>query len=423
VAARLHSRRPGLTLLELILALSLSVVLLSAVGMALRLYWRSFDVKRTNVEQAHLARALLRRMEDDIRSAVQHTPVDLSGLESMTASTANLASALGGTTGGPSSAAAGGGSTGGAGATGGSATSQTPTSQSGAGTSGGSAPSGSSKTGATTSGGAATTGGAATSGQPAGGETEETETTEQAPPAVVGLYGSEYQLKFDVSRLPRVDEYAGGSPTSMVQIPSDIKTVTYYVRSESATGGDTALGGAAPAGSMEPSTSGQGRGLIRMEMDRAVSTYDESSGTASIGADQARLLAQEVTSIQFRYWNGTEWATEWDSDEMGGLPLAIEVVMAMADPNAVVPTGPPAQNFGAAETASTDTSYRIVVHLPTASLPPPTEEPATEGDAAATGTSPASATGSSGASGGATSGGTTTGASSGTGNANPGATK
>ena len=53
MAAKFIARRVGVTLLELILALSLSVILLFAVGMALRLYWRSFDVKRTNVEQAH----------------------------------------------------------------------------------------------------------------------------------------------------------------------------------------------------------------------------------------------------------------------------------------------------------------------------------------------------------------------------------
>ncbi|MGI8979176.1 MAG: hypothetical protein ACR2FY_08120 [Pirellulaceae bacterium] len=414
MAAKLSARRIGITLLELILALSLSVILLSAIGMAMRLYWRSFDVKRTNVEQAHLARALLRKMEDDIRSAVQYNPVDLSGLESMTSSTSALASALGGMTGGGASGASAGGSpSGGAGASGGTSPSQSSTGQPAQGASGGAASSSSSKTGATSAGGAsgtpssssaAPTTGASTSGQPAEGETAATETTEGTPPAVVGLYGSEFQLQFDVSRLPRVDEYAGGSPASMVQIPSDIKTVTYYVRSESAEGGGTAMGGAAPEGSMEPSTTGQGRGLVRLEMDRAVNAFEDISSGTSIGSDNARLLAEEVTSITFRYWNGTEWATDWNSDEMGGLPLAIEVVMTMADPNAVVPTAAPAQNFGATEATSTDTSYRIVVNLPTASLPPPAEEPATEGEAAATGTGEASASGNTSSSGGATSG-------------------
>ena len=395
MAVNRHRSR-GLTLLELMLALGLSVVLLFSIGMALRLYWKSFDVKRTNVEQAHLARAILDRMKRDIQSAVQFTPMDLSGLEAMT-STANIASALGSMTGGGGggSPGAGAGSPSGAGSggtAGGSPTTQQPMGQSGQG--GGSTPMGGGATsGASTKGGSSTTptsGGSTTnsaSGAPAAesGESAAVESTEGTPPAVVGLYGSEYELQFDISRLPRIDEYAGGSPTSMVQIPSDIKTVTYYVRSESAAGGGPAMGGAAPAGSMEPSTTGQGRGLVRMEMDRAVSAFDESSGTSSIGKENARLLAEEVTSITFRYWNGTEWATDWNSDDSGGLPLAIEIVMTMADPNAVLPASSQASSFGApAAETSTDTSYRIVVNLPTASLPPPAEEPA-EGDAAAEG--------------------------------------
>lgn len=276
---------------------------------------------------------------------------------------------------------------------------------------GGGATSGASTSGggssATPTGGSSATSSASGAATAESGESTAVESTEGTPPAVVGLYGSEYELQFDISRLPRLDEYAGGSPASMVQIPSDIKTVTYYVRSESAAGGGQAMGGAAPPGSMEPSTTGQGRGLVRMEMDRAVSAYGESSGTASIGSENARLLAEEVTSIAFRYWNGTEWATDWNSDEMGGLPLAIEIVMTMADPNAVEPTGPPVQTFGAPDGATTDPSYRIVVNLPTASLPPPAEEPATEGEAAAGSTESGSAT----ASGNSTSGGATSGGS------------
>ncbi|MCE9525941.1 MAG: type II secretion system protein GspJ [Planctomycetales bacterium] len=445
MAAKFIARRIGVTLLELILALSLSVILLFAVGMALRLYWRSFDVKRTNVEQAHLARALLRKMEDDLRSAVQYTPVDLSGLESMT-SASSLAGAMAGMTspGTPGatagsspaggSGATGASSTGGApmgGSTGGTSATQIPSGQGGGGAPSGSSSSGATKTGSTTTGGAsgaspsggaaATTGGAAASGQAATGDPAATETMEEeVPPAVIGLYGSAYQLQFDVSRLPRVDEYGSGNPASMVQIPSDIKTLTYYVRGETSQGSGTistfgsgSSGSTPPPGSSEPSTSGQGRGLMRLEMDRAVSAYSESNGSASSGYDGAKLLADEVTSIAFRYWDGTAWVSDWNSDEMGGLPLAVEIVMTMADANAAATTGPPVQSFSASTTTTTEPSYRIVVSLPTASLPPPVEEPTTETDPAAAGAAGAtgapgaspipSGAGAAGASGGATS--------------------
>ena len=143
---------------------------------------------------------------------------------------------------------------------------------------------------------------------------------------------------------------------------------------------------------------------MRLEMDRAVSAYSDTNGSVSANYANAKLLADEVTSVTFRYWNGTEWATDWNSDEMGGLPLAVEIVMTMADPNAEASTGSPSQNFATDTEASTDISYRIVVNLPTASLPPPTEELTTEGEASSVApamgglSSPAPATGSGGSS-------------------------
>lgn len=379
--------RRGVTLLELILALSLSVILLFAVGMSLRLYWRSFDAKRTNVEQAHLARAILRKMEDDLRTAIQYTPVDLSGLESM-ANASSLAGALAGMTsaGTPGSTPSGGAgaSSGGSGGSGSSGGGSTPMGNSASSSSpipnsAGQGAAGAASTSGAASAGSASTGGAATSGQSASGTPTEEEPVEETPPPVIGLYGSAYQIQFDVSRLPRVDEYGSGSPTSMVQIPSDIKTVTYYVRGETTEGSGTistfgsgGSGSTAP-GSSEPSASGQGRGLMRLEMDRAVSAFGQTSGSASSDYDSAKLLASEVTSIAFRYWNGTEWASDWNSDEMGGLPLAVEIVMTMADANS---EATPVQNSGTTGAISTEPTYRIVVSLPTASLPPPVEEPA-----------------------------------------------
>ena len=401
-------RRTGVTLLELILALSLSVILLFAVGMALRLYWRSFDVKRTNVEQAHLARAVLRKIEDDLRSAIQYTPVDLSGLESM-ANASSLAGALAGITSpGTPGATPSGGAAGGSGGSGGSAGGSTPMGNS----AGGSSPvpsstgqggAGAAANSGTSQSGTASSGGTAASGQAATADPAAAEAAEETPPPVIGLYGSSTQIQFDVSRLPRVDEYGNGSPTSMVQIPSDIKTITYYVRGETAEGSGTVStfgsggSGSTSPGSSEPSASGQGRGLMRLEMDRAVSAFGQTSGAASSDYDSAKLLASEVTSIAFRYWDGTDWVSDWNSDEMGGLPLAVEIVMTMADANATTtPTGTSTQNSATSGGISADPSYRIVVSLPTASLPPPVEEPAeTETTTTTTATGATGGTGSS----------------------------
>ena len=76
-----------------------------------------------------------------------------------------------------------------------------------------------------------------------------------------------------------------GSPASMVQIPSDIKTLTYYVRSESRRQYHHFqlwlffVQQCRDLGSSEPSPTRQGRGLMRLEMDRAVSAYSENNGS------------------------------------------------------------------------------------------------------------------------------------------------
>jgi len=60
--------RRGFTLLELVLALGLTVILLSALYAAMELHWRFSTLGQIEVERAQVARALLTRMSADIRS-------------------------------------------------------------------------------------------------------------------------------------------------------------------------------------------------------------------------------------------------------------------------------------------------------------------------------------------------------------------
>lgn len=65
-----RSRCDGFTLLEVILAMMLAMVLLSALWVALRVNLNLFDSGRAHVEQAQLARALLRQINDDLQNVV-----------------------------------------------------------------------------------------------------------------------------------------------------------------------------------------------------------------------------------------------------------------------------------------------------------------------------------------------------------------
>ena len=417
--SRVDSAKPrskhGMTLLELVLALALSGLLLMAVSMALHIHWKAFDVRRSRVEEAQLARAILRSIADDLRSTIRFEPPDLSGLNLASVVSGALPTGASGTsgTGGNSSgnSSSGGGNSGngasnGAGGSGGasspsngggaggtpagSPSTGNPTSNlspnqgspittggqtggnSGNATAAGNASGGSPSTGSGSGSGSGNTtssggnsSGNSTSGNSQGttGETDSDAAAQSGPSVVVGLYGTSSQLQFDISRLPRVDQYQAVSSAdgSAVEIPSDIKTVVYFLQSEDSAAAD----GSATGASVEASASGTGRGLMRAESDRAVSAWGEMNGSSQSLYGGAKVLAQEVTSLQFQYFDGTEWLPEWNSDDQSGLPLAIEVQLTIASPQTVTQsagTGFVPSSLATGE--STGKVYRMVVHLP-----------------------------------------------------------
>jgi hypothetical protein len=194
-------------------------------------------------------------------------------------------------------------------------------------------------------------------GSVSGLDGESTASTSAAT-SVVGLYGTVNELRFDISRLPRVDQYQSlmaGGDLSATDIPSDIKTVVYFVQDEG-----SALGGGAA-----PTSTGFGRGLMRAELDRAVSAWAEMNGDTTSAYSSAKLLAEEVTAIEFQYFDGTAWTEEWDSGEMGGLPVAVEIFLTLQPTMAMTEEEIASLSYGSEEQPEPQT-YRLVVRLPTA---------------------------------------------------------
>ena len=141
------------------------------------------------------------------------------------------------------------------------------------------------------------------------------------PTSEPGLYGNQTQLQVDVSRLPRIDQYQQmmstdefGTPSD---IPSDVKTVAYYV---------TAASNALSTGSPGVSAGG----LMRRELDRAVASFASEQGNTTQLDMHQTPVASEVLAIEFAYYDGTEWLTEWDSSSRGGLPMAVDVRLSLA---------------------------------------------------------------------------------------------
>jgi len=126
----------------------------------------------------------------------------------------------------------------------------------------------------------------------------------------LGVKGNSTALSLYISRLPsELDE-------SRTERLSDLRLISYWLASD----------GSRPIG------------LARREYKRV--TADEANGTPAATTD-ADLVAEEVQSLQFRYFDGTEWLDTWDGTQTGsdaltpiGPPLAIEITLGI-----VVPSG------------------------------------------------------------------------------------
>jgi prepilin-type N-terminal cleavage/methylation domain-containing protein len=183
----------------------------------------------------------------------------------------------------PAAAATGGGGAGGAGAGG-----------AGAGATGGAG------------GAAGGAGAAAGSGESEGTDALSSQvTTDETAPPLPGLHGGANWVEADVSRLPAPEGYAFmGGAGALPDVDSEIKTVAYWVDG----------------------------GLCRREMDWAVTQFANSNGAMADLQSQIEPLAVEVLDLQFRYFDGSQWLTEWSSTDLGGVPVAIEISIALADP-------------------------------------------------------------------------------------------
>lgn len=268
--------RSGLSLVEVLVALAISGVLLTSVYSAITMYFHYSHSGQEEIAKNQLARVLLQRIEQDLRSIVYRPDDGTSTTDD--ASTTGTASTTSGTT-----AATG-------------------------------------QTGAT---------GTGASGTGASG-TSTTTTMEIKDPSEAfagsnsGLFGDMQTIVLHVSR-PRLDMLSNVQMSGPVVVSrtSDLKTVSYFV----AGNGTSGLQAAAAAHFATQNLSGSGRssGLARMEGDRLALQLADKSGNVGSLLGQTQMLAPEVSRVNFRYYDGTTWTTKWDSVSYGGLPRAVEI--------------------------------------------------------------------------------------------------
>jgi type II secretory pathway pseudopilin PulG len=325
-----RSPKPGFTLLELLLALALSMLVFAAIAMAINFHLRTINVGRTETEEAQLARALMRKMADDLRGAVAYQVIDYSSLAQL----APGAESLGGL--------------------------QSEDDLVGADLQSGGEESGDLE-----------------EELPAGDEDVIAPASQDiaataAPAVIPGVYGNQYELQIDVSRLPRPDEFDSLMALAdgmSLQIPSDIKTVSYYLQAP----GDASASTMMQRGFADEAELG---GLVRREIDRAAARYAADYGDATMLDAAGEVIAPEVTGLEFRYFDGVAWLMEWDSELMGGLPVAVEIALAITPRRFLENAENAAFGEAAGELFTGEIVYRMVVRLPAAQpIPPPAADP------------------------------------------------
>jgi len=250
----------GFTLIELILALALSVVLLSLIAGALSWGVSRAVGNRETVEQARLVESVIRMVRTDISQSIIYDPQETDAAMSVAESSAAFdVDSL------DEISSGGGGGSGGTGDT-----------------------------------------------------ADSSATAAVSLRRALGVVGTINELQIDVLREHpqfEVDE-AGGiiAPTAT----SGITTVRYALGQGSASLGTTAV----------LNGEQQAAGLVRQEVGRDLLNWAEQAGTAAQLAGQPVLMAPEVSRLEFRYFNGTDFVEEWDSTLMEGqLPSAIEMRM------------------------------------------------------------------------------------------------
>lgn len=343
-----EATRRGFTLVEVLLALALTMLLLAATYSALSLFQRVTLSGRADAERSQLARAIERRMTSDIRCVLfrQQEPETQEEEDEPAAGLATMdenvgaADDPGGTTDGTSGSATAGASTG---------------SSSSGGTTSSSSTSSSSSTG---------------------------EATVPATPAdayatqSVGVFGDATTLVLHVSKpartlvtpLPATTSsnaampLPGIAPTAVPRT-SDLRSISYFLAVAGGGGLQGAVGNSATGGTAIFATEQGNQGLARLDGDRLAIQQADQAGGVDLLAQNATILAPEVTELTFRYFDGVAWVATWDSVALNALPRAIEVTIRIdvdADEvqqvSALAPPPPP----------SASDVFRFVVALPLA---------------------------------------------------------
>ena len=259
--------RRAFSLLEVILAIALSVVVVYLVAAGIDFHLRQMTIRKTKVEDAQLARAVLRQIADDLRAVVVDRPIDFSGLEEVFGELATVVE--------------------------GNADEEFEEDSS-----------------------ADEIINATIPMVPGiyGSAFELQIDVGRIPRYEEYVFQRDYGVSDSTSTLSdtRTVSYfvvRQGASTLVSNSTSNLQNLDSL--------------GLAPGQAM--------RGLGRRVIDHSVGRHAMQNGNFAILDERVEMIAPEVAVIEFRYFDGQQWTMEWDTESRGGIPLAIEILLLLSD--------------------------------------------------------------------------------------------
>ena len=321
-----HEPRGAYILIEVLISLFLMTVILMFIGMAIESNLRLVTIERTEVEETQLARAVLEKIARDIRSVVvsvreETLEVDTTAITSLFGLSpfdAELATLL----------------------------------------------------------------------EPAV-DVEEEEDAGAVIGSTPGIYGDIKWLQIDTALLPRGETFGSKQVRSGASVQPDrlspSKTVLYYLGKDTGTITDASDPRYQPErliGSLGRSSDHTALqyGLFRRQLDRLVSQYIVNEGLELEYEQYDEILAPEVESIEFAYFDpeagmeGTpgDWIDSWDMDERQTLPQAVRIAVGLRRKRFGTATINQMTGYGTEQ--PTTVVYSLIVPLPITLDPPPENE-------------------------------------------------
>lgn len=114
--------------------------------------------------------------------------------------------------------------------------------------------------------------------------------------------------------------------TSAGYVSSDMQSVAYFLLGSNSTLAQQL------SSSLNSPFGKQATGLARLQGDRMAMQAADESGDLSSMASSVKLLAPEVASISFEYFDGVSWTTTWDSATSNSIPNAVRITIEFLPP-------------------------------------------------------------------------------------------